>query len=144
MTGTEPEALRRQSRAALDTERSRLACAKRRLDPLKRAADLYKHTKSKCKRTGRPFTLSKEEFVGLFEAETCAVTGLPLIMTPEGGRRGPWTPSIDQIENDLGYVPGNVQTVCWAYNLMKGTWSHEDCLSLAHALVRTHRHDAQD
>lgn len=63
----------------------------------------------------------------------CEVTGIPFdYCTPNG----PWLPSLDRVDNSIGYVWWNVQIVCWAYNRAKSTDHHDVVLRLARALVR--------
>jgi hypothetical protein len=47
----------------------------------------------------------------------------------------PFAPSIDRIIPKKGYVKGNVQVVCWAYNAAKNQWGEDVLLTLAHAIV---------
>lgn len=44
-----------------------------------------------------------------------------------GGLRNtdPHVVSIDRIDNDLGYVRGNVELVCYAYNVAKNKYTEE-------------------
>ncbi len=37
--------------------------------------------------------------------------------------------------NAKGYIPDNVQLVCWCYNVAKQTWTDEDVLKLAKGLL---------
>lgn len=39
--------------------------------------------------------------------------------------RSPWSLSVDRINNDEGYVKGNVQLTCLIYNLCKSSWSEK-------------------
>lgn len=66
----------------------------------------------------------------------CEVTGIPFNF--ERGTvnaHNPFRPSIDRRDTSLGYTQDNCQMVVVAYNQAKGTWSHEDVLKLAKALV---------
>lgn len=80
------------------------------------------------KRRGIECTITQDELKKLLEPMMCSVTGVTLSFSPydgDSGTRHPWKPSFDRIDNAKGYVPGNVQLVCWAYNLAKGNWSAE-------------------
>lgn len=53
---------------------------------------------------------------------TCPVLGIPLEVGGRGeGRQGPTfnSPSVDRIDNALGYVRGNVRIISWRANMLK-------------------------
>lgn len=89
--------------------------------------------KNNARIRGLDCNLTVEYLRPLVNPRRCNVTGYAV--TFGGTSRGPFTASIDRIDNSKGYVIGNVQIVCWMYNTMKSSWSHEDCLKVAHALV---------
>lgn len=93
------------------------------------------------KRRGIECTITRDELASILEPMVCSVTGIPLSFSPYDGNSGtrhPWKPSFDRIRNTEGYVPGNVQLVCWAYNLAKGNWDADVPLLWAKALVAKH------
>jgi hypothetical protein len=94
-----------------------------------------------AKRRGIECTITHQELERILAPMVCAVTGLPLSFSPydgDSGTRHPWKPSFDRIDNAKGYVPGNVQLVCWAYNLAKASWGHDVPLMWAKALIEKH------
>lgn len=73
-------------------------------------------------------TITREQLEDILKPMVCAVTGMPLSFSPYDGNpatRHPWKPSFDRVDNTKGYAPGNVQLVCWAYNLAKASWDAE-------------------
>lgn len=60
------------------------------------------------------------------QGNCCAITGAAFsARRVEGVRIRPYLPSIDRIENTLGYVPGNVRVVCAFVNIaMKSFGAH--------------------
>jgi hypothetical protein len=58
----------------------------------------------------------------------CSLSGLPF-RPPEGEKvrhmRNPYAPSIDRIDNALGYTPDNVRLICVAMNLAMHQWGLE-------------------
>lgn len=66
--------------------------------------------------------------------ETCPVYGLTL--DPSAPPRSPNLPSLDRVDNTLGYIPGNVRVISWAANRDKGTLSVSQLLALAEYIVR--------
>lgn len=80
-----------------------------------------------ARRRGQAFELTLEDVRKMLEPMTCSVTGIKLTTDWEGPGKNPWAPSIDRCNNAVGYVPGNVRLVCWAYNLAKSEWDDEGC-----------------
>lgn len=77
---------------------------------------------------GLAFTITIEEVWALFlkQERRCALSGVPLEMRQY--KRGSsriqvrWTASLDRIDNQQGYVPGNVQWVHKDVNRLRGTF----------------------
>ncbi len=116
----------------------------RRADPAARvhgyrpAKYLLKSCRGSAKRRALDFTLTVEVIEAMLKPMTCAATGLPLTWKRDGGsstRANPWAPSIDRIDCSLGYAPGNVRVVCWAFNQMRGDFPDEVVRTLAEAIV---------
>ena len=53
-------------------------------------------------------------------------------------KRGAYSPSVDRIDNNVGYKDSNVRIVSWQYNLAKGKFSDRDLNSLAVAITASH------
>lgn len=69
----------------------------------------------------------------IFATPACEKTGLPFSKTGSGEQ--PWQRSVDQISPGAGYTEENTQAVCLIYNYAKHTWTHEDVVKFARALV---------
>ena len=71
----------------------------------------------------------------------CNLSGLPMDMSYDLSARkctGPnrlFYPSLDRIDSDLGYVPGNVQWVCMGINYLKNSCTDEQALEFLTALL---------
>lgn len=79
-------------------------------------------------------TITEELLDGLLQGMTCSATGLPLSLEWKGpSGTNPWAPSVDRINNSLGYVPSNVRIVCWAFNNMRGDFPDEVVETLVRA-----------
>lgn len=52
------------------------------------------------------------------------------------GVRNPHNISIDRIDNDVDYVESNVQLVCQAINIMKGTLEDEEFIRLCKSVAQ--------
>jgi hypothetical protein len=74
---------------------------------------------------GLCWKLDKNIVSDLFEAQNgkCALSGIELVKNPR-------TWSIDRIDSNKGYELGNIQLVDKRINMMKGTLSQEDFISL--------------
>lgn len=65
--------------------------------------------------------------------EKCPYLDIPLI--PFSG----WfTPSLDKIIPELGYVPGNIQVISKLANTMKNQASIDQLITFAHSVIRIH------
>lgn len=89
--------------------------------------------KARCKKSGWEFALTrewaKERWTG-----RCEITDIPFIISK---RPAPFlfSPSIDRIDPERGYVPDNCRFILFAVNAMKGSGTDEDILAIARAIV---------
>jgi hypothetical protein len=116
------------------------ACA-RRMQYEQPAQWVIRRVPVSAKQRGVKCTIGYDELAKLLEPMVCNVTGVALSFSPYDGNyatRHPWKPSFDRIDNSKGYVPGNVQLVCWAYNLAKGSWGADVPLVWAKSLLNKH------
>lgn len=67
-----------------------------------------------------PFELTFIEVKNLMQTERCYYTGITLTMTQPGQAQKLTDFTIDRIDNNLGYVTGNVVACCHAANSFKG------------------------
>lgn len=76
----------------------------------------FNTAKHQAKKRGLEFTIKFEDIVW---PEFCPVFGVRL--SREKNHRGPsdWSPSLDRIHSDKGYVPGNVIVVSMRANRIK-------------------------
>lgn len=94
---------------------------------------LWRSAKDRAARKGVPFDLTKE-YLSTIWLGHCAVTGMPF-RTGEGFGPKFFSPSLDRIEREKGYVEGNVRFVIWAVNVMKYDGTDDDLLAVAQAIV---------
>lgn len=60
------------------------------------------------------------------------------------GRAGPSSPSLDRINNDKGYIKGNVRVISWRANESKGDRKPKELIALAlDAVLQEETHDQQ-
>lgn len=80
-------------------------------------------------RRGIPFEITRQQAWEIFERQQgrCALTGMTLhFSTNIRDQRGRQTASLDRIESDLGYTPGNVQWVHKKINIMKNVMGNDE------------------
>lgn len=95
-------------------------------DPLRY---VFKGRKSKAKEAGIEFTI---EYSDLVQSDVC-----PILETPF--ERHTWSAaSIDRIDNNKGYIPGNIQIVSRKANVMKNSASPEEMLKFADWVYKTY------
>lgn len=85
--------------------------ARRRAFPLTR---ILQEAKVRAAKRGLEFTISAED---LSMPDVCPVLGLPIGMG--FGARSDNSASIDRIDSQKGYVPGNVRVISWRANRLK-------------------------
>lgn len=80
---------------------------------------------AKAKRRGLPFAITIEYAWELFlkQNKRCALTGMPLSLSPSSMEIGASTASLDRIDSAKGYEIGNVQWVHVTLNFMKTSLS---------------------
>ena len=88
-------------------------------NPTRALTRIWQKTKRSASNRNRPkkHTITKGYLLKkLIESNgVCQKTGVPLTMTPNH----PFCASIDRIDSNKGYVPGNIQVVCQMFNYAK-------------------------
>jgi hypothetical protein len=88
--------------------------------------DLFHAAKKRAKNSGRKFTITLEYIEDLIRkgGGRCCISGIEFDWSvgDGSGRRNPFGPSIDRINSDLGYIPGNVRAVLVAVNFGMNQW----------------------
>jgi hypothetical protein len=104
--------------------------------PAKRFAAAVKRS---AKLRNLSFDLSEAWFKERLDKGTCEVSGLPirikLYKQKDVGKRNFYSPSVDRIDNSIGYIPSNCRLVCWGYNIGKYSYTDRDLSALSVALI---------
>ncbi len=96
-------------------------------------------TKRSAKLKDIAFNLTEGLLAKLLGPKVCSVTGLPIHSNSgSGSTRGAYSPSIDRLDNAVGYIPSNVRIVSWGYNVAKNKFTDRDLDNLAIALLASH------
>lgn len=128
------EGAKRRQRAyeQRNPDRRKVRNAKFRTTAHGAACCLYWNAKRRAQVDGLEFSLTKEWIAAAVTSGVCQVTGLPFVY--ENGR-SPWAPSLDKTDPAGGYTPENVKVVVWMYNTCKWTFTHEDIVTFARAIL---------
>lgn len=94
---------------------------------------LLRGARERALRKNLQFNLTKEYLATIWLGR-CAVTGMPF-KTGKGFGPKFFSPSLDRIDRDKGYVEGNVRFVIWAVNVMKYDGTDDDLLAVAQAII---------
>lgn len=87
---------------------------------------LFRNRRRCAARANIPFTITIDDLLPI--PQNCPVLGIPLAWCANTGQRT-WqdsSPSIDKINPDLGYVPGNVRIISMRANKLKSDASTEE------------------
>jgi hypothetical protein len=111
--------------------------ASKEAEPKRRAIRLIDKARSRARKRGIEFCLTKEWVLDGLIRGTCAVTGIPFdLKNGRGsGKHNRYAPTIDRTDPSKGYRADNCQLVIYQYNVAKGRWEHDDVMNMARALV---------
>ena len=100
---------------------------------------MFRRAKSRAKERGIKFDLEISDVV---IPTHCPILGLELKMYSgkSGGR--PNSPALDRIDNNKGYVKGNVMVMSHLANMMKSSATTEQMIMFANWVIRTHGNSA--
>jgi hypothetical protein len=104
--------------------------------PAKRFAAAVKQS---AKQRGLSFDLPESWFKERLDRGGCEISGLPirikLYKQKDIGKRNFYSPSVDRIDNNIGYIPSNCRLVCWGYNIGKYSYTDRDLSALSVVLI---------
>ena len=106
-----------------------------------RAVKMISEIKRRCKNSGMPFAITKDDLIPRLEVGICQVTGMPLDFY---GVAAPFSPSVDRIDSQRGYEPDNIRIVVLMFNLARRNWQDADVLTMANAFVSNSIKQADD
>lgn len=115
-----------------------------------RAGVLCRSAKRTAKNLGLEFDLTKEWILEKLKIGKCEVTGIEFDLTNRGkGKKGAgnvqkYAPSLDREDPCKGYTTSNVRLVVWLYNVGKSTYTHQDLVEFAHALLTAERLQSEE
>ena len=80
--------------------------------------------KARAKKKGLDFNITSDDVKW---NEVCPIFGVRLVLNNTGAGGSFDSPSLDRIDNDKGYVKGNVRIISNRANKLKNTMSYEEC-----------------
>jgi hypothetical protein len=95
------------------------------------AYNSVRQARVRCQKTGMDFDLSREWAENRYTGY-CELTNIPFDVSV---RAGPYTISLDRIDNTKGYLKTNCRFILHALNMFKGVGTEEDMITIAKALV---------
>lgn len=83
--------------------------------------------------------LTSEYMIELWnkQQELCYYSGIQMLTPKYGSGRSPYSPSIDRLDSNKGYLKGNVVWCIWACNAGKTQMSVEDYINVCKNVVKT-------
>lgn len=85
-------------------------------------AQKYISKAQRAKSSGIEFDLSFTTFKNMMRAKRCGYTGIELTEKRPNKKIRTTDRTIDRIDNNLGYISGNVVAVCNSANQIKSIW----------------------
>ena len=107
--------------------------------------DLLANAKKNARARGLEFALTLDDLKELAELSQgrCMLSGLEFehgaataLRESTSRRKRVWAPSLDRINSNDGYVPGNVRLVCMAVNAALQEFGDSVLLKIAHAIAQ--------
>lgn len=91
-----------------------------------REKNLYQLARHRALKKGIEFNI---EISDIIIPEICPILGLPIKKAIDGNRD--LSPSLDRIDNDKGYIKGNIQVISFKANAMKLTADKSELINFA-------------
>lgn len=132
-----PDAYQEQyARRDVKERRAAVTRSKLKTRAVRRAVVLLRMAKRRAVEKGVPYNLDAHvaHYQNVIDAGSCQETGLAFDML---SRRGPFVPSLDRINPQLGYVHGNVRIILWGLNCGFGDFGEETYAKIATAFLQS-------
>lgn len=99
-----------------------------------------------AKQRGYAFEITPEYIWEVFENQDkkCVLSGLDIVFCSDSNKRHEQTASIDRINSNVGYVPGNIQIVHKVVNQMKSYLTDEEFIAFCNLVADKHRREHED
>ena len=88
---------------------------------------LWKSAKKRAKDKQLDFTI---EVSNIIIPQFCPLLQIPIVHTVGKGHRSDGSPSLDRLDNSLGYTPSNIIVISWRANFLKSDASYQEMFQL--------------
>ena len=93
---------------------------------------LFHNARTHARRKGLEFSIKGEDIV---LPENCPCCGVRFLISAAPGRSKGNLPSLDRLNSNKGYVPGNVNVICYTCNNRKNDSSVTDIFRIANWML---------
>jgi len=90
---------------------------------------LLSHLKSSAKKRNIEFSLTLSDLYDLSFPLTCPILNIPIVYGAKGYNQ--FSPSIDRIDSDMGYVAENIQVMSFKANRAKNNLTEKELQQMA-------------
>lgn len=94
---------------------------------------ILKKAKARAKKKNVPFDLTIADIVF---PEVCPIMGVPFNFDPQNEKEVYYGPSIDRLDNSLGYVPGNIRIISYIANVCKWLCDEDELRAFCQGTLR--------
>jgi len=102
---------------------------------------MLRRAKQRAKDKDIEFNLAIEDVV---IPSHCPILGIELKMHKGRSGGNPNSPALDRVDNDKGYVKGNVMVMSHLANMMKSSATTEEMIKFAEWVIKTHGNSADE
>lgn len=102
---------------------------------------MFRRAKVRSKGRGLEFNITLEDVT---IPQFCPILGIELKVHKGSSGGKPESPALDRIDNDRGYVKGNVMVVSHLANMMKSSATTEQMILFAEWVTKTHGNSAEE
>ena len=96
----------------------------------KKLKEMLHRCQNRANEKGFPCTITWEDLKDVY-VETCPLLGITLNWNSCSEGRDEHTPSVDKINPELGYIPGNIRIISHLANMMKSYANKEQLLQFS-------------
>lgn len=100
-----------------------------------RARRLICAAQRRAKKKRLQITLRNEDISPALKRGVCEITGIPFVMVCGEGTH-PYSPTLDRIDPNVGYIPTNVRVVVHIYNACRNEWGDAVVIDFAKRLLQ--------
>jgi hypothetical protein len=98
----------------------------------------FYQSRTGAKKRGITFDLTLSDYKILYEQQQglCALSDMKMSLMPGQGYVNRLKLSTDRIDNNKGYIKGNIQFITWQANQAKNIWSNDQLIDMCRNIVK--------